>query len=99
MKRVNGMKFELDKQKRDELLEYFKTQPLPPRHRKLIEKLFASYTQLIDLLKDENVTMDQLQELLGPATRETAEAITERETEESGPPSVSRDDDDGTESS
>ena len=99
MRRVNSMRFELDKQKRDELLEYIKTQPLPPRHRELIEMLFASYTQLIDLLKDENVTMDQLQKLLGPAPRKTAEAMTDRETAESGPPPASGDDDDGSESS
>ena len=93
------MEFELDKRKRDELLEYFKAQPVPPRRLKLMEMLFDSYTQLIDLLSDENVTMDQLQKLLGPAPRKTAEAMTDRETAESGPPPASGDDDDGSESS
>jgi hypothetical protein len=93
------MEFELDKRKRDELLEYFKTQPLPPRRLELIEMLFDSYTQLIDLLSDENVTMDQLQALLAPADRKTVEAMTDSETAKAGPPPAPGDDDDGTESS
>jgi hypothetical protein len=61
--------------------------------------LFDSYTERIDLLRDENATMDQLQALLAPADRKTDEVMTDSETAESGPPPASRDDDDGTESS
>ena len=98
MKRANGRSIELDKNLLDELRQRIATRQLHRGDRELIKMLLESYTQLITSLKDENTTMDQLQELLAAANREMTEAMTDSETKSETPP-VPLDDDDGTESS
>ena len=76
MKRANGRSIELDKNLLDELRQRIATRQLHPGDRELIKMLLESYTQLITSLKDENTTMDQLQELLAAGQRNMAQAMT-----------------------
>ena len=100
MKRTEPRSIELDKNLLDGLRQRVETRQLHPGDRELIKMVFESYTQLIDSLKDENVTMDQVQELLAAGKNKMAEAMTESEAVESEtPPTPLDDDDDGTESS
>ena len=98
MKRATRRSIELDKNKLDELLQRIETRQFHPGDHELIEMLFTSHTQLINSLKDEDTTMDQLQELLAAANTKMTKAMTASETESETPP-VPCDDDGGTESS
>ena len=101
MKRASRRNIALDKQKMDKLRQRIETRQLHPGDRELIKMVCESYTQLIHSLKDENVTMEQVQELLAAGKRKMAQALTESETTESETLSarLDDDDDDGTESS
>lgn len=79
MKHAEPRSIELDKNMLEQLRQRVETRQLQPGDRELIKAVFESYKQLIDSLKDENVTMDQVQELLAAGKRKIAEAMTDRE--------------------
>ena len=100
MKRAEPRSIELDKNTLDQLRQRVETRQLHPGDRELIKMVCESYTQLIHSLKDENVTMEQVQELLAADKRKMAKTLTESETTESETlPARLDDDDDETESS